>query len=95
MNCLLREHVLVSRHHLEPSAEVGKAGAEMHFIFEFFKDLVMMEVGVCKKTIEATNNIVEVFFGVGWYRDPVKVVRVDDSCRIVQGVDHVVDSAAI
>ena len=74
---------------------MGKAGAEMHFIFEFFKDLVMMEVGVCKKTIEATNNIVEVFFGVGWDRDPVKVVRVDDSCRIVQGVDHVVDSAAI
>ena len=95
LNCFLGQHVLVSRHHLEPPAEVSEASAEMHFILKLFEDLIVMEVGMCEETVKPTDDVVEVLFGVGRNRNPVEVVRVHDCSGVIQGMDHVVNGAAV
>ena len=67
---------------------------EVHLVFKFLENVVMVEVRVCEQPVETTDDIVEVFLGVLGNGDSIEVVRVDHCSCVVESVDHVVDSAA-
>ena len=68
------EHVLVRGHHIEPPREVGEPGTQVHLIFELLVNLIVMEVSVGEKPVEAPHDIMQVLLGVLRDRHPVKVV---------------------
>ena len=72
--CFLGEHILVCRHHIEASSEVGKSGAQVHLTFEFFVDFFMVEVGVGEEAVQAPHDIMQVLFGVLRDRHAIEVI---------------------
>ena len=86
---------MVGRHHLEALAEVGEACAQVHLGLELLKDLVVIEVSVGEQAVQSAHDVVQVLLGVCWDRHSVEVIGVDDSCCVVQRVDHVVDGGAV
>ena len=72
--CFLREHVLVRRHHIEASSEVGKSGAQVHLTFKFFVDFFMVEVSVGEEAVQAPHYVMQVLFGVLRDRHAIEVI---------------------
>ena len=72
-----------------------EAGAQVHLVFEFDVDLVVVEVRVREKPVQSAADVVKVLLRVGRDGHPVEVVRVHDRSCVVEVVDHVVDGAAV
>ena len=75
----LGQHILVRRHHIEATREMRESGTQVHLVFKLLINLIVMEVGVSKKSVEATHDIVQVLLAVLRDCHSVEVVRVDDS----------------
>jgi hypothetical protein len=82
------------RHHIEPLHKNRKAGAEVHFVFEFLKYLSMVEVHMREQAIQTPHDINQHFdcrLRDAYPTGEVLVV-VNQARRVVKGVRHVVDS---
>ena len=65
----------------------------MHLVLELLKDIRMVEVGVCEKTVESPDDVEEMLRRCGRDRHSwTEIVRVlDDGGRIIESVNHVVN----
>jgi hypothetical protein len=42
--------------HFKASSELGKPGAQVHFVFKLLENIVVVEVGVREQAVEAAND---------------------------------------
>ena len=52
----VRDDVEVLGHHLEQAGELGEAAAEIHLALKLLEDVLVVEEGVGKEAVKATDD---------------------------------------